>query len=129
MAARHAQSVADDGLHDLDVSVAQVGALFVIAPGQAATIGDIAETLKMAQSAASTLAQRMEKAGLVSREADVADARVTLLRLTPDGAKMRAEAARRVDRMNRLMAQDFSQAELEVVARWLGYIADLETMN
>jgi DNA-binding MarR family transcriptional regulator len=126
LAARRASVVADGGLGDLEISQAQAGALFALPRDGSASISDIAAALQLAQSAASTLVQRMERAGLVARETDPADARVSRLRLTPHGEAVRAEAVERVRRLNRRMAASFSASEIDVVARWLAAIADLE---
>lgn len=126
LAQRRAQAVAEAELMDLEVSAAQIGALFVIAPGQAASVGDVAAALAIAQSAASTLLQRMERAGLIARLSDAADARITRLILTPHGAAVRAQAARRVQVLNRRLCGPFSAAEIAVVARFLDHVAALD---
>ena len=58
---------AQAGLADLGVTPTQAGALFAIHPVHGATIGGLAQALDLAQSAASGLAQRLEKLGLVQR--------------------------------------------------------------
>jgi DNA-binding MarR family transcriptional regulator len=123
LAHRAAQSVAERELADLDISGAQAGALFVIPPQGAATVGDVAEALQLAQSAASTLLQRMEKAGLVERFEDDADRRATRVRLTQSGRGARAEAAKRVARMNAALADGFSASDLAIIARFLEQVS------
>jgi DNA-binding MarR family transcriptional regulator len=126
LAQRRAQSVAEAGLIDLDVSAAQVGVLFVIPESGAASLGEIAALLGLAQSGASTLAQRMERAGLIMRAPDQEDARITRVELTARGRATRAEAVRRVQTLNRRFASGFSSDEVGVVARWLAHVAALE---
>jgi MarR family transcriptional regulator, organic hydroperoxide resistance regulator len=126
VAQRRAQIVAEAGLVDLEVSAAQVGVLFVVAPDSGASVGDVAAALGLAQSAASTLAQRMERAGLIARAGDVGDGRVTRLRLTARGAQVRGEAVRRVQTLNRRLSGAFKPDEIAVVARFLEHVAALE---
>jgi MarR family transcriptional regulator, organic hydroperoxide resistance regulator len=126
LAQRRAQIVAEAGVADLEVSAAQVGVLFVIAPDSGASVGDVAAALGLAQSAASTLAQRMERAGLIARAGDAGDGRVTRLSLTVRGARVRTEAVRRVQSLNRRLSGPFSGAEIAVVARFLEHVAALE---
>jgi DNA-binding MarR family transcriptional regulator len=128
LAQRRAQAVAEAGLFDLDVSAAQVGALFVIAPGAGASVGEVAAALGLAQSAASTMVQRMERAGLIIRAADPADARITRLHLTSSGLAVRAQAARRVQTLNRRLGGPFSAADIAVVAQFLEHVAALEPL-
>lgn len=127
LAQRRAQAVAEIGFGDLDVTATQIGALFVIPDDGAASLGDIAEALDLAQSGASTLAQRMERAGLIARAPDPADARITRLALSERGRRVRAEAVRRVQGLNRRLAGPFKPEEIALVARWLAHVAALET--
>lgn len=50
------------------------------------TIGQLAGHLDVRASTMSQMLDRLEKAGLVTREADESDARVKIIRLTPEGA-------------------------------------------
>jgi DNA-binding MarR family transcriptional regulator len=114
---------AQAGLADLGVTPTQAGALFVIHPVQGATIGGLAQALDLAQSAASGLAQRLERLGLVQRSVDLPDARKSLLNLTPQGHAIRARAVQRTQAFNSALARDLDPADLAIILSWLNYLA------
>jgi DNA-binding MarR family transcriptional regulator len=51
------------------------------------TVTELAERLQLAQSTVTELVARSVDAGLIDRESSTADARVTYLRLTPEGER------------------------------------------
>jgi len=51
------------------------------------TVTELAERLQLAQSTVTELVARCVDAGLIARESSTADARVTYLRLTPEGER------------------------------------------
>jgi DNA-binding MarR family transcriptional regulator len=51
------------------------------------TVTELAERLQLAQSTVTELVARSADAGLIARETSTADARVTYLRLTPEGER------------------------------------------
>ncbi len=118
-AQRRMADAATAGLADLGVTPTQAGALFAIRPGEGITINALAQALDLAQSAASGLAQRLERLGLLERDVDPVDARTRCLRLSPRARSVRTQALQRTHAFNQAMAGDLSPAELEIVARWL----------
>ncbi len=52
---------------------------------QQSTVTELADRLQLAQSTVTELVRRAEEVGLVAREQSSQDARVALLRLTPEG--------------------------------------------
>jgi DNA-binding MarR family transcriptional regulator len=56
------------------------------------TVTEIAERLRLAQSSATELVDRVEQAGLLRREPSDADGRVAYLRLTAEGEERFAQA-------------------------------------
>ena len=52
---------------------------------QKSTVTELADRLQLAQSTVTELVRRAEEVGLVAREQSSQDARVALLRLTPEG--------------------------------------------
>lgn len=125
-AGRAAQAVADDGLADIGLTSAQAGALFVLPIDGAASVNEVAETLGLAQSAASVLVQRLEQAGLIERQTDPNDRRAVRLTLTSRGRTLRAKAIERAHRMNSAATRGFSADEQAIVARWLQHMIDLK---
>lgn len=111
------------GLADLGITPAQAGALFAIDPEGGTTISALAQALDLAQSAASGLAQRLERLGLVRRDGDPDDARMSRLHLTPRAREIRAQALVRTQSFNQTLASDLSPAELDIIVRWLNSLA------
>lgn len=68
-----------------------------------ATVGELADRMKLAQNTVTELVQRTEQVGLIDRETSPADARSAHLRLTSEGER-RLTAA--------LTGNDRSRAEL-----------------
>jgi hypothetical protein len=64
------------------------------APGQAMSIGALADELVLKHHSAVELAGRLEQAGLVSRKGDPTDKRRVLLTLTPAGGARLSELTR-----------------------------------
>ena len=59
---------------------------------ESATVGDLATRLQLSQSTVTELVSRSETAGLVVRDHAAGDARVTVVRLTPEGDRRVGEA-------------------------------------
>jgi DNA-binding MarR family transcriptional regulator len=68
------------------------------------------------QAMGATIAS-LEKLGLVARSADAADARRSILRLTPEGqAAVRSGRNARVDTITALLEESFADPEIEILA-------------
>ena len=65
----------------------------------------------------------MEEAGLVLREPDVDDARVMSLRLSEHGKQIVTAIGPVIRRLNKKLMSDFSDAEVDVIARFLSTTA------
>jgi DNA-binding MarR family transcriptional regulator len=76
------------------------------------TVTELAERLQLAQSSVTELVARAEQAGLVSREPSASDARVSYLRLTPEGEERFAQAFESLAVERRALREAI--AELEV---------------
>lgn len=124
-AQRRMQARADLGLSDLGVTGAQAGALFCIGE-QGVLVGELAEALGLAQSAASGLAARLVEAGFAVRAPDPADRRAVRLFLSDAGRVARQEAARRAHAENAAMMKGFTEGELATVVRWLRHVGEME---
>ncbi len=118
-AQRRLADLAQAGLADLGVTPTQAGALFALPPEGGRSIGALALALSLAQSAASGLAQRLEKLGLIAISPDPADARKSQLHLTAHGLAIRAQALARTRDFNRALARDLKPADLAIVLSWL----------
>src|SRR5262245_38053280 len=117
----------DAGLADLGLTGTQSGALFSFDDdGAGMLIGELGAKLGLGQSATSGLVQRLVAAGFIEREAEESDGRAARLRLTRLGRERRREAARRAQAANAALIKGFSEAEIEVIARWLAHVSKLE---
>jgi DNA-binding MarR family transcriptional regulator len=125
-AQRRVAAASDATLADLELTSTQAGALFCFRE-EGLLVGELAQALDLAQSAASGLAQRLEDAGLVSRGEEKGDGRAARLKLTPAGKRKRDEAARRAISANTRLLQGFTDREADVVVRWLTHAADITT--
>ena len=72
----------------VDLSMGQLRALFVLNAGGAMRVGAIAEHLHLSPNATTAVVDHLERAGLVRRDPDPSDRRATLLALTEAGVKL-----------------------------------------
>jgi DNA-binding MarR family transcriptional regulator len=70
---------------ELDMTMAQIKALFTISQGEAVPVRRIAEYLDVGQPTASHLVERLVRQGFAGRSESLTDRRVTLVRLTSKG--------------------------------------------
>jgi DNA-binding MarR family transcriptional regulator len=126
LAYRRASSMADAGLDDLELTAAQAGALFAIPVEGTASVNDMAATLRIAQSAASSFAQKLEKSGLVSRRANPADSRYAALVLTERGRNLRMRALARAKEFNARLRADLTDEEFAIITGWLQQVTNMK---
>lgn len=101
------------------VTTAQAGLLFFLGTHNGALMSEAAAALDLGAPGMSGLADRTEKAGLIERRADETDGRVSRLWLTDAGRSARQRAKTRVKALNARLTEGFTEAEVDVVARWL----------
>jgi DNA-binding MarR family transcriptional regulator len=82
--------------NELDLSPAQCHVLHLIEPGRPLPMRRLAETLSCDASNVTGLVDRLEDRGLVERRPSADDRRVRMLRLTPDGSRLRSLLLRRM---------------------------------
>ncbi|MDD3445159.1 MAG: MarR family transcriptional regulator [Zavarzinia sp.] len=119
--ARHAVFKAADAelLLRLDVTAAQLGALFVLGETADCTPSDLAEGLDLNASAVTGLVDRLVRAGLVTRHAHETDRRVTLLALTRAGKERVAAATPLMAAVNTRITEGYTKEEVALIARFL----------
>lgn len=84
-----------------DLTLPQWRALVVIGRADTIRVGDAAARIGMSLPSASRLIRRLESRGYLTTERDETDRRATLVRLTAEGHRVRAEViARRRELMN-----------------------------
>lgn len=101
------------------VTAAQSGLLFFLGSHDGALMSEAAAALDLGAPGMSGLADRSERAGLIERRADDTDRRVSRLWLTDAGRSARQRAKTRMKDLNAKLTEGFTEAEVDVVARWL----------
>jgi DNA-binding MarR family transcriptional regulator len=94
---------------DVDMSMRQVKAVFVLAVHGPISVGGLGRRLDLAEPTASLLVEELVTKTLAARETDPLDRRRTLVRLTDEGAAL-------VDRLQ--------QTRDENIDRWLGALGE-----
>ena len=94
--------------------------LFHIARQPGITQTEIAQRMEISKASVAVSVKRMETAGLLRRETDPADRRVTHLYLTPDGEAMDAACARGRDFMMDSLYDGLTTEELHALHTLIG---------
>src|SRR5437899_6775163 len=79
-----------------ELSPVQCHVLHLIEPGRPVPMSRLADTLSCDASNVTGLIDRLESRGLVRRRPSISDRRVKVLRLTPTGARLRAQLLRQM---------------------------------
>jgi DNA-binding MarR family transcriptional regulator len=98
---------------------AQSGLLFVLGKRDGVLLGEAGAALDLGMPGISGLADRMVEAGLIEKRADPNDGRAWRLWLTQAGRKALARTKAGVAELNARLTEGFSDAEIDIVARWL----------
>lgn len=101
------------------MTAAQAGLLFFLGTRNGALMSEAAAALDLGAPGMSGLADRSEKAGLIERRADENDGRAARLWLMEAGRSARQRSKTRMKELNVTLTEDFTEAEVDVVARWL----------
>lgn len=101
------------------VTAAQSGLLFALGRRDGVLIGEAAAALDLGMPGISGLVDRMIEAGLIEKRADPNDGRAWRLWLTPSGRKALVRAKAGVADLNARLTDGFTDAEIDIVARWL----------
>ena len=101
------------------VTAAQSGLLFVLGQRDGVLMGEAGAALDLGPPGISGLVDRMTAANLIRRRADPDDGRAWRLWLTPAGRAALAQSKAGLTEVNARLTDGFSEAEIEVVARWL----------
>lgn len=101
------------------VTAAQSGLLFFLEKRDGALMREAGAALDLGPSAMSGLVDRTADAGLIERRADANDGRAWQLWLTPAGRAALAETRIGLTELNARLTDGFTEAEIDVVARWL----------
>ena len=103
---------------EIDLTIAQLRTLLVLAEEGPLVIGQIAQRLGIGLSTGGHLVDRLVQAGLAERTEDVEDRRRTMARLTPKGEDLYARLLNRTQHMQTLI-QKMREDELSVLLQGL----------
>jgi DNA-binding MarR family transcriptional regulator len=101
------------------VTLPQATVLFLLQEKDGRMLSEIGQVIGVDNSAVTGLADRMEKAGYVTREPNPGDRRVWHLHLTPKGRGEAQKASGVVGRVNREAKAGFSEQDIEGFKRVL----------
>ena len=104
---------------DTGVTAAQSGLLFVLGQRDGVLMGEAGAALDLGPPGISGLVDRMTTANLIRRRADPEDGRAWRLWLTTAGRAALAQSKAGLSEINARLTDGFSEAEIDVVARWL----------
>ena len=103
----------------IKVTLPQATVLFLLQEKDGRMLSEIGQVIGVDNSAVTGLADRMEKAGYVTREPNPGDRRVWHLHLTPKGRGEAQKASGVVRRVNREAKAGFSEQDIEGFKRVL----------
>ncbi len=106
-------------LSSLDVHPAQYTSLFIICTNEGLNLRELAEKMHVENSTASVTVRRMEKSGLIKRQADAEDNRMVRLFVTELGWQQFAKAKEIVSAHVLHSFSQFSEEELSTIIRLL----------
>ena len=101
------------------VTAVQSGLLFVLGQRDGVLMGEAGAALDLGPPGISGLVDRMTDANLIRRRADPDDGRAWRLWLTPAGRAALAQSKAGLAEINARLTDGFTEAEIDVVARWL----------
>ena len=104
---------------DSGVTAAQSGLLFVLGQRDGVLMSEAAAALDLNPPGISGLVDRMTAAKLIQRRADPEDGRAWRLWLTTAGRAALEQTKVELAKINARLTEGFSDADIEVVARWL----------
>jgi DNA-binding MarR family transcriptional regulator len=101
------------------VTAPQSGLLFILGLRDGVLMGEAGAALDLGPPGISGLVDRMTGANLIERRADPDDGRAWRLWLTPAGRVAMAQSKAGLVEVNARLTDGFTDAEIDVVARWL----------
>lgn len=119
-ASRLRRSAFDRCLKPLNVTRSQWWVLAYLSREDGMTQSQLAEELDLGKVAVGGLIDRLEKAGLVRRDADATDRRVNRVFLEPKSKQLIARMRKASHKMNALILSGLEESQLEAAAQTLG---------
>ncbi len=110
------QQFSDAGLK---VTPAQLGLLFLLKGKDGRSMTELSRDLAMDNSAVSRAVDRLERSGLVERNSSPDDRREYRITITNEGIRETDDAKKIIAAINKKIASEFSQVELDDFSRYL----------
>ncbi|MGL6060181.1 MAG: MarR family winged helix-turn-helix transcriptional regulator [Bradyrhizobium sp.] len=104
------------------VTATQAGLLFVLGRRDGVLLGEAGAALDLGMPGISGLVERTAEAGLIEKCADPDDGRAWRIWLTPSGRRALVRAKAAAADLNAKLMEGFSDAEIDIVARWLASV-------
>lgn len=101
------------------ITAAQSTVLFLLSENDGQKISDIAKRLGMSKSSLTALIGRMEYAGLVRRERNLDDERISNIFIEPVGEAVAGKTISTVREINAGLLEPFSAAERKTIEKFL----------
>ncbi len=111
--------VAYSNILDNDTSASQYYILEILAKEGAKKSSDLAERLNVSLPAITNLAKKLVRKGYIERIVPQEDRRITMLQITPSGAKNRAMFDERYDILTGTLWDQFSDQEIDQLVDYL----------
>src|SRR5512136_2321929 len=105
---------ADQSMDRIGLFSGQAILLAILSDQDGMTHSEIAEKLEISPAAATKVIKRMEQAGYLQRQADPSDERVSRVHLQDRGRTVCAEIGRAFGRLDQVMFDGLTGAELEM---------------
>ena len=109
----------------LGIKTVQLGVVFFLLEHDGCMLKEISAGLGLNNSAITTLVVRMEKGGLLTRESCSGDGRSYRIHLTSKAKSIGQKAIPVAKELNSMLAQGFSDEEIDTVIRFLDSIISI----
>lgn len=111
------QAAASQAWLDLDLTIAQIKAIFTLATRGPMTVGQVGSELGVGKPTASILVDRLVQIGLVDRTEDSMDRRRAIVHLTPQGEELVAQLRQGRQELLRGALAQMRDEELEALLK------------
>ncbi len=115
--------------HDLDISMQQLRALYLLRDEEEVPVGRLAELFAIGLPAASLLADRLVRTGFVERRGDPADRRRVLLSLSRAGERLVTDLREGSYSVLRRWMSSLSNEDLAALSRGWRALADVASSS
>ena len=109
----------------LGIKTVQLGAVFFLLEHEGCMLKEISAGLGLNNSAITTLVARMEKGGLLTRESCSVDGRSYRIHLTEKAKTIGQKAIPVAKELNSMLAEGFSDEEIDTVIRFLDSVISI----